>query len=64
MAKRVPTRDKETNKKIGSKKFKQLLHRYSSLSMEDQKKELDNFFEKWKGDYEQVDDVCVIGIRV
>ncbi len=31
----------------------------------DQQKDLLNVeFERWKGDLEQVDDVCVIGVRV
>jgi hypothetical protein len=32
--------------------------------METQKEILDRAFEGWKGDLEQVDDVCVIGVRV
>jgi hypothetical protein len=32
--------------------------------MEKQKEKLDQVFESWKGDLEQIDDVCVIGIRV
>jgi hypothetical protein len=32
--------------------------------MEQQKKKLDEVFENWKGDLEQVDDVCVIGVRI
>ena len=32
--------------------------------MPDQKKYLADFFEEWKGDNEQVDDILVIGIRL
>lgn len=32
--------------------------------MEEQKAILNNTFEDWKGDLEQVDDVVVIGIKI
>ena len=32
--------------------------------MPTQKEKLDDFFEEWKGKLEQVDDVCVIGVRI
>ncbi len=32
--------------------------------MEEQRKIVEEAFENWKGDLEQVDDVCVIGVRV
>jgi len=31
--------------------------------MEEQKNILETSFEKWKGDIEQVDDVCIAGFR-
>jgi serine phosphatase RsbU (regulator of sigma subunit) len=34
------------------------------LSMIEQKEKLKNEFENWKGNLEQVDDVCIIGVRV
>ena len=34
------------------------------MNAEEQKAELNKTFEKWKGDLEQVDDVCVIGIKI
>jgi hypothetical protein len=34
------------------------------LSLDEQKEKLTDAFEKWRGNLEQVDDVCVIGIRV
>ena len=32
--------------------------------MEKQKQILLDYFIKWKGDYEQTDDVCIIGITI
>jgi hypothetical protein len=32
--------------------------------MEEQRKIIEEAFENWKGDLEQVDDVCVIGVRI
>jgi hypothetical protein len=32
--------------------------------MQDQKETLISNFSQWKGDLEQVDDVCVIGVRI
>ena len=54
----------EKGKKFKSKSFKQLLLSIQDQPMEVQRKSIDEAFEKWKGDYEQVDDVCVIGVRV
>ncbi len=34
------------------------------LSMDDQQKKLTDHFEDWKSSLEQVDDVCIIGIRL
>ena len=51
------------------KKFKygQLKKQFISInkqSMSQQKSILENTFNTWKGSLEQVDDVCVIGVRV
>ena len=32
--------------------------------MKKQKSALENEFNSWKGDLEQIDDVCVMGIRI
>lgn len=48
-------------------KYKQLgekLVEIAGLSLQEQKDILDKTFESWRGNIEQVDDVCVIGIRV
>ena len=31
--------------------------------MDEQKKIIDEVFETWKGDINQLDDVCIIGVR-
>ena len=51
-------------KKFMYKQLENLLISISHESMEIQKQKLENVFENWKGDLEQVDDVCVIGVRV
>ena len=53
----------ENDKKLKSSNFKKLLLENHQLKMVDQKKELLNFFNKWKKNTEQLDDVCVVGIR-
>jgi serine phosphatase RsbU (regulator of sigma subunit) len=50
-------------KKLKYKPFKNELISSNDKPLADQLAILDKFFEDWKGEYEQVDDVCVIGIR-
>jgi serine phosphatase RsbU (regulator of sigma subunit)/Tfp pilus assembly protein PilF len=52
------------DKKLTTKKFKQILLDIQHTSMQEQHKHLDNFIEEWKGDNEQIDDVLVIGVRL
>ncbi len=54
----------EKGKKFKAANFKRLLLSIQNESMERQKELIDQAFEKWKGDIEQLDDVCVIGVRV
>jgi serine phosphatase RsbU (regulator of sigma subunit) len=51
-------------KKFMSRKFKMALLGIQHLSMEEQRKSLNNTLEKWSGNNEQVDDILVMGIRV
>lgn len=51
-------------KKFKYKKLEELLMSISHESMEIQKQKLEEVFENWKGDLEQIDDVCIIGVRV
>lgn len=60
--------DNLTNGKAGGKKlktanFKRFLLSIQDKSMEEQKELLDQKFENWRGSIEQIDDVCVIGVR-
>ncbi|MES2762829.1 MAG: tetratricopeptide repeat protein [Bacteroidota bacterium] len=51
-------------KKFMYKKLKEFLVSISGLSMTEQKDKLDIALNNWKGGLEQVDDVCVVGIRI
>ena len=52
------------NKKFKMKSFKELLLNIQKETMVDQKAILNSSFDTWKGDFEQIDDVCVFGVRV
>lgn len=51
-------------KKFMKKNFKSLLADIQDKSMKEQKNILDDTLMDWKQDYEQVDDILVIGIRI
>ncbi len=53
-----------TGRKFMMKNFKELLLRIHQLPMEEQVQEIDSAFWDWKGTFEQVDDVLVIGLRI
>jgi hypothetical protein len=44
--------------------MRELFLSLTSKTMEEQRKIIDESFENWKGELEQVDDVCVIGVRI
>lgn len=52
------------NKKFLTKKLKLLIQDSSQLPLAHQKNQLFNEFEKWKGKNEQVDDVCILGVKI
>ncbi|MBD3636086.1 MAG: tetratricopeptide repeat protein [Crocinitomicaceae bacterium] len=54
----------EKGKKYKASNFKKLLVSVCHESMPKQKKLIDEAFESWKGNLEQLDDVCVIGVRI
>ncbi|MBK7669231.1 MAG: SpoIIE family protein phosphatase [Sphingobacteriaceae bacterium] len=51
-------------KKFKYKQFSDTLHQIATLPLPQQKEKLEFAFNAWKGEQEQVDDVCVIGIRL
>ncbi|MGZ3931617.1 MAG: two-component regulator propeller domain-containing protein [Bacteroidia bacterium] len=51
-------------KKFKYKQLNDILISNSSKPLKDQKSILSWHFENWKGELEQVDDVCIIGVRV
>ncbi|MDF2452088.1 MAG: protein serine/threonine phosphatase [Bacteroidota bacterium] len=54
----------EKGKKFMSKNLRGLLVNNSHLPMLEQKQLLESTFKNWIGDLEQIDDVCVVGIRI
>ncbi len=46
------------------KRFRKTLEDIQDSSMRQQQQQLNEIFDNWKGDQEQIDDVCIIGVRV
>lgn len=55
---------RKQGKKLKAKNFKKILESFVHLPLDKQKQSIDDAFEKWRGDFEQLDDVCMIGVRV
>lgn len=51
-------------KKLKYKPFKELLLTIQKNTMQEQSKFLDDYMIKWRGEHEQIDDICIIGLRV
>ncbi len=51
-------------KKLMTKKLKELLSEVSFFGANEQKTKLEEAFNNWKGDHAQIDDVCIIGLKV
>jgi len=51
-------------KKLMYKPLKEKLKLYNKMPLLEQKDKLDAFFEEWRGEQEQVDDICMIGIKI
>ncbi|MCH2233151.1 MAG: serine/threonine-protein phosphatase [Crocinitomicaceae bacterium] len=54
----------EKGKKFKGVNFKKLLLSAQGKTLEEQMKIIDTTFEEWRSSIEQLDDVCVIGVRV
>jgi serine phosphatase RsbU (regulator of sigma subunit) len=53
-----------TDKKLMTKRFKQIILDNRTLSMDQQGKELRKYLATWQGNHEQMDDILVIGLRI
>lgn len=51
-------------KTFNKKRFRSLIQSVENLDMESQKRELEESYFSWKGPEDQVDDICVIGVRI
>jgi serine phosphatase RsbU (regulator of sigma subunit)/Flp pilus assembly protein TadD len=56
--------NKPTGKKYKAARLKTLLLSIHHLPMKEQQIKIENSLEEWKGNLEQVDDICMIGVRV
>jgi serine phosphatase RsbU (regulator of sigma subunit) len=54
----------EKGKKFKYKQLENLILTNNHLIMAEQKAMLDHSFESWRGSLEQIDDVCIIGVRI
>ena len=52
------------NKKFMTKRLIQLISSCSTLPMADQKEIIENSILTWKSDYEQIDDILIMGIKL
>ena len=53
----------DKNKKLTTKRFKEILLEINPLSPQQQKQHLHNYILNWKGKLEQIDDILVIGLK-
>ena len=53
----------EKGKKLKESNFRDLLIKQSNLSFQEQHTGLKKYLAEWKGNLEQVDDICIIGIK-
>ena len=54
----------DKGKKLKVKAMKEILLENKDLKMEDQKQALDDTIMNWMEGYEQIDDICVVGIKI
>jgi len=54
----------EHKKKFGARRFRELLLEIHHKQLGEQKNILEESFAGWKGKYDQIDDILVMGIRV
>lgn len=52
------------SRKLMSRGFLDVLSRCSTLPISEQKKFLQHALDAWRGDHQQLDDICVLGLRI
>ncbi|MCH2232890.1 MAG: SpoIIE family protein phosphatase [Crocinitomicaceae bacterium] len=56
--------EKTGGKKLMKKPLKRLILNNYNLTGEKQKEHINHFLKEWQGDFEQTDDICVLGLKV
>ena len=51
-------------KKMKIARLKRIIEQFSNMPMDSQKDYLSNFYAEWKGSFDQVDDILLMGVRV
>ena len=54
----------EFGKKLKYRRFRSLIIKSAQLNAPEKKRFLEDSFAKWRKDHEQIDDVCIMGIKV
>ncbi|UKN02577.1 tetratricopeptide repeat protein [Paracrocinitomix mangrovi] len=54
----------DRGKKLKITQFKNKLLEYQSLGFNEIQSNLESFFNEWKGNLEQIDDICIIGVKI
>jgi hypothetical protein len=44
--------------------LRRLIEQVSDLSMDEQNEAISKFYDEWKGNFDQVDDILLMGVRV
>ena len=54
----------EDGKKLKIARLKRIIEQVSDKPMSEQKEIITKFYNDWRGDYEQVDDILLIGVKI
>ncbi|MBK9192682.1 MAG: SpoIIE family protein phosphatase [Crocinitomicaceae bacterium] len=54
----------DKGKKMKTSAFREALLKYAHLTMKDQCKALENYLSEWQHNFDQLDDITVLGVKV